>query len=577
MPFRLIPFAILIFLVISRTNAQDPISYETFQGYHQDQISKIKELQEKEDKTVVDRYRIIRHFEQSNRTYEQWLQQNPPFKEELTGILMDNYTYCMRKYPDRSDSARIQGYLDKALQLGLCDYRYAWYVGELLGSDVEELLWKDPCLRGLIGRIRVEQDFWSDARFGTPYDPQISEQEKVAGLSKLWSEAKYNFAYFDQVPYLDWDSLYLAFIPKVLATENTPAYYDSLQVFCASLKDSHTQVYLPGEAERGRPPIRSQYVDGRVFISDVYNQGLLDDGLKPGMEVMAINGLDVHDYAEQNIRPFICASTSQDALIRTYEHQLFYGDRDEELLIVFKNHRGRLKKVELNRSLPYDNYSQRKPLEFEVLPGNIGYLAISSFSSKNQLTRDFDQVFGQLDSTTSLIIDVRHNGGGNSGKASYIFSCFIDTLSLKWKSETREYLPTERAWTGVSSWHPYEVGKVRPHPSQHYDKPVVILTGPRTISAAEDFCLLFDWNDRATLMGEATAGSTGQPLQFNLPGGGRARVCTLRSSYPDGKEFVGTGIVPDIVVAQTVDAFLQDLDPALQKAQEFLSRENQEL
>jgi len=34
----------------------------------------------------------------------------------------------------------------------------------------------------------------------------LTEDEKVAGLSKLWSEVKYNFGYFDRVPDLDWDN-----------------------------------------------------------------------------------------------------------------------------------------------------------------------------------------------------------------------------------------------------------------------------------------------------------------------------------------------------------------------------------
>ena len=48
----------------------------------------------------------------------------------------------------------------------------------------------------------------------------LSDADKMYGLSKFWSEAKYNFAYFDHAK-IDWDSTYRAFIPKVLATKNT--------------------------------------------------------------------------------------------------------------------------------------------------------------------------------------------------------------------------------------------------------------------------------------------------------------------------------------------------------------------
>lgn len=41
---------------------------------------------------------------------------------------------------------------------------------------------------------------------------------------------------------------------------------------------------------------------------------------------------------------------------------------------------------------------------------------------------------------------------------------------------------------------------------------VVVLTSPRTYSAAEDFASAFDVMRRGLIVGEPTGGSTGQPL-----------------------------------------------------------------
>ena len=60
----------------------------------------------------------------------------------------------------------------------------------------------------------------------------LSDVEKLYGLSLFWKEASYNFAFFDQVPDLDWDKTYREYIPKVLATESTAEYYKVLQRFC---------------------------------------------------------------------------------------------------------------------------------------------------------------------------------------------------------------------------------------------------------------------------------------------------------------------------------------------------------
>ncbi len=53
---------------------------------------------------------------------------------------------------------------------------------------------------------------------------------------------------------------------------------------------------------------------------------------------------------------------------------------------------------------------------------------------------------------------------------------------------------------------------------------------------------------------------------MDLPGGGSARISTKRDFYPDGREFIGRGVQPDIEVKPTVEAFLNDRDEALERA-----------
>src|SRR5262245_64430078 len=75
----------------------------------------------------------------------------------------------------------------------------------------------------------------------------LSENEKIAGLSKFWSEVRFNFANFDLIPTLDWDKLYLEYLPRVRQTKSTLEYYQVLSELCAKLKDGHTGVYFPDD------------------------------------------------------------------------------------------------------------------------------------------------------------------------------------------------------------------------------------------------------------------------------------------------------------------------------------------
>ena len=81
-----------------------------------------------------------------------------------------------------------------------------------------------------------------------------------------------------------------------------------------------------------------------------------------------------------------------------------------------------------------------------------------------------------------------------------------------------------------------------------YEGPLQILISRNTMSAAEDFTAMFKGNQRGTLIGEPTCGSTGTPCMIPLRCGGRARVVSVGYRLLDGTEFIGKGIMPDIEV-----------------------------
>ena len=119
-------------------------------------------------------------------------------------------------------------------------------------------------------------------------------------------------------------------------------------------------------------------------------------------------------------------------------------------------------------------------------------------------------------------------------------------------------------------WIELPVESLQPGDGPHYSGPVVVLSGPATFSAAEDFLVAWKNSGRGKLIGEPSGGSTGQPLFFDLPGGGSARVCTKRDTFPDGTEWVGRGIAPDILVHPTFADVRAGKDTVLEKALEFL-------
>jgi carboxyl-terminal processing protease len=429
----------------------------------------------------------------------------------------------------------------------------------------------DPRLISLVKKMSDMGKLMTDSGFRSPYTANLSEDQKIAGLTLLWSQAKYNFVNFDHLD-INWDQTYLDYLPRIRATTSTAAYYRVLQRFYATLRDGHTNVYPPDTIAKmfySRPPIVTALIEGRVFVTEVRSDSLKQLGIVPGLEILKIDGQPVIDYAQQNVAPYVSSSTPQDLQVRSYTYSLLSGP-DTSAALTCKEKDGKVWTKQIART-GYHDLKKWKTMDWRVIERGkerIGYLALNDFEH-NSLRKMVDSLFPEIEKTTALVIDVRQNGGGSGNIGFYILTMLTDKPFATASSKIVQYRSdgsSERTWfqNADDTWQPSK---------QHfYSKPVALLIGPKTFSAAEDFTLAFDIMKRGPLVGEATGGSTGQPYLFSLPGGGSARVCAKRDTYPDGKEFVGIGIQPTVKVTPTITDLLAGNDATLEQAIATLTR-----
>jgi len=434
-------------------------------------------------------------------------------------------------------------------------------------------LQSDPRFQKLMAEAATPTRVWGGAAFDIPYRDQLTLPERVAGLSLFWSEARHSFVHFGHVPDLDWNKTYMAYLDKVMAAETTRDYYRVLMQLAPLLHDGHTNIYPPRELIDefdAAPPVATALVEGKVIVLRVDSPALARQ-LQVGDEIVAVDGMPVRDYAEHNVAPFVSASTSQDRDVRLYSYQFLSGAAATPVRLRVRS-ASQVERDEMVTRSGYTDVSRNDTGGVRMLAGNVAYLAVTQFEN-DAAVKAFEQALPQIMQAKGLIIDVRDNGGGSSHFGYAILSYLSRKPLVTSASDERAGEAVMRAQGGaVIRWAPMpSYPYIRKH-EQVYSGPVAVLTGPKTFSAGEDFVLAFELMKRGKIIGRATAGSTGQPLMFGLPGGGMARVCVKRDTYPDGRAFVGKGIAPDIEVAPTVADVRSGRDAALERALAELKR-----
>ena len=408
-------------------------------------------------------------------------------------------------------------------------------------------------------------------------------EQKVWGLIELWGTVKYNFAFFERLPKLDWDAAVRAAIPRVLAAPDQEAYYQRLNELTALLHDGHTLVVSPS-LRRGAfdgPPLEFEVVEGRiVLVRTGDTDEIRAQGIRPGMELVAVAGrVPAWQWLREHALRFYPGSTKQNG--EAFGMFLFLrGSKDTTVKLMLEDTAGAKRMVTVTRNSANRDGSVFSPrirdfsrlVESRMVDQGIAYLRLATFDDE-KVVEAFDAEFDHLDldRLKGMILDLRYNIGGDDRFAYPIVSRLVDhsVAGITWRTPT--YHPAYASWGKAETPLQGDAVRIEPDARKRYVGPLVVLTGPNTMSTSEDFIVPLDFAGRVLTIGEPTAGTTGNPVNVPLPGGAILRVCSLWCTYPDGREFVGRGIEPRVVVHPTVAGIRASRDEVLEKAVEALA------
>ena len=197
-------------------------------------------------------------------------------------------------------------------------------------------------------------------------------------------------------------------------------------------------------------------------------------------------------------------------------------------------------------------------VRYGMASSGVGYIRIASFLGADWGS-EIDEALGALSGATSMIIDIRGNGGGNRNVATDIAGRFMD------RSRTYGYL-RYRNGKNHGDFTNYVTETVDPQGSRRFSGPVYVLTNRGDYSSAEDFVLAMRVRPQTTIVGDTTGGASGGPIVRELPNGWTYELSQWIEYTTDKKTFEGAGLAPDIVVKPTAATFAAGHDTVLEQA-----------
>lgn len=419
--------------------------------------------------------------------------------------------------------------------------------------------------------------------FSDVIDWTQNTDDRIQGLATVWSEVKFGFPYPEKLDALDWNGKFLEYLPRVMAAQDADSYYNILMELSTLLNDSHTAVLPPWEYFKpgwDMPPVEIRVIDGRFYVVNrEETPDILDNKIEIGTEILKVDGVPVRHYFNEHVLKYHTQGSphGSDAFYVVY---LLYGPADVPIELDVRDRSGLERTVVLKRNswegqgpLIYEfayNSLVADKIGSEIIKKKILYIKIPSFEQAG-IMDSFLELIDRTDLSgiKGMIIDLRHNTGGSSRYCNAMVGALVDEPVSTPLRHVRYYSSGYKAWNKAQLKDDFH-SMIQPRDGKRYIGPMVVLINAVTNSTAEDMAIELKSTGRATIVGEPSCGGAGNTLTFDLPGGGYFRMATFKATWPDGTEYIGKGIQPDVVIVQSIDDIVNGKDTVLENAVKLL-------
>lgn len=371
-------------------------------------------------------------------------------------------------------------------------------------------------------------------------------------------------------------------------------FYKILKLILSNIEDGHLSCSAPDslreqiDEKQKHFPLSLYFTENKAYV-DCSN---LRD-FPSGTEITEINGVSILDIRKKLFNYIVSDGKIETKKYWILNHSfwfyfsLVYGQH-KEYKITYKNSNGKLQKTIVNAELKKDIQCQsltdikdEKLVDLKFSHQNIAILTIRTFANDDLQNSNIDFA-GFLDSAfikikekkiTSLIIDLRGNGGGRDVYGALLYSYLSDTTFRYYQRlETTSKILEEKEHPNLSLQQPK---------NNCFSGKIFILINGLSFSATSEFCTAVKNNNRAIFIGEETGGTycgntSGNFIQTVLPYS-QFTVFTPTTKYTmftTDKKNKDRGIIPDYIIKPTIEDLINKKDVQLNKAIELAEKNN---
>ena len=384
----------------------------------------------------------------------------------------------------------------------------------------------------------------------------ISLQERVIMASQIYHVIS---TFFPNLSQEKFDADYKQYVDAAIHAADRREFDLASMEFVAALHDGHTW-FSDRWLDRtyGQPvgflayPLAGKWTIVQSRIAQV----------RPGDVIVAVQDIPTDEFFNRNLK-YISASSIRDGGVSLFDTPALFP---ETFAITLSDGR----RVSIDRK--NDKKAPPPPQDTEgrwLVEKSVAYIKIPIFHGIETQARAL-QFLKEFRDAKAVILDVRGNPGG--GQPSVLQASLMGRPYQAWtESSSQHGGPILRSYSTAYPEHAtvtYSDAIVRPRETAYTGR-LILLTDRVCSCACEDFVMPFKYSQRATLVGETTAGTFSFTRHVDFENGMTLNISAVRHTFPDGSKFEGVGIAPDVPVETEPEDLRAGRDPVLKKAFEL--------